>query len=206
MQYSLSAVLLLIQKQNLLCVFDLENVLRDEVKSEKYVDAPLPELPATKRSKPLTAEEWYHSGRLTGPLPWGQLGVLRTAINAAGLMGKKNLKKLKEMELVSLLEHNYGACSKPEDEEEDENTEFDDNSPAGRTLAAMGASNVQQQCEIHPSSAQRNHVRRAGVGPSASSFDAGLSGIKQERTGQVLTTLPHSNERVHILCNTEQLQ
>ena len=169
------------------------------------MDAPLPEMPATKRSKPLTAEEWYNSGRLKGSWPWGQLGVVKAAINAAGLMGKKRLKRLKEMELVSILDRNYGVCSKPADEEEEENTEFDDDSPAGRTLAALSASNSKQQCEIHPSSAQRGHVRRGGggVGLSASSFDAGLSGIKQERIGQVLTILTHSNDRDYILCNTE---
>jgi hypothetical protein len=110
----------------------------------------------------------------------------------------------KAEELVSILDRNYGVYSKPADEEEEENTEFDDDSPAGRTLAALSASNSKQQYEIHPSSAQRGHVRRGeGVGPSASSFDAELSGIKQERIGQVLTILTHSNNRVYILCNTE---
>ena len=110
----------------------------------------------------------------------------------------------KAEELVSILDRNYGVCSKPADEEEEENTEFDDDSPAGRTLAALSASNSKQQYEIHPSSAQRGHVRRGGgVGPSASSFDAGLSGIKEKRTEQVLTILTHSNDRVHIICNTE---
>ena len=123
MHYSLSAVLLVVLIFNLHCVFVLENVLRDEVKTENSMAAPLPEMPATKRSKPLTAEGWYNSGRLKGSWPWGQLGVVKAAINAAGLVGKKRLKRLTEMELVSILDRNYGVCSKPADEKEEEEEE-----------------------------------------------------------------------------------
>jgi p-aminobenzoyl-glutamate transporter AbgT len=66
LHYSLSAVLLVVLIFNLHCVFVLQNVLRDEVKTENSMDAPLPEMPAIKRSKPLTADGWYNSGRLKG--------------------------------------------------------------------------------------------------------------------------------------------